>query len=256
MPPPPMLAAHHQDDLTTLALDRPDRRNTLVPELLVELAAQLRALPADTRAVVLTGSGDQAFCLGADLTWLGSLADPAAGVARLVAAHHQAVRALRQAPVPVVAAVNGAAAGGGVGLALAADYRVASLGASFTAAYFRLGLTPDGGASSFLARAIGSARALDLLLSNRTLSADEAFAWGLVNGVVPAGALRQRARAVATRLAGVAPETLRETRRLLDTATARPLDAQLDEEERAMVAAASRPAFGEALRRFLERREA
>ncbi len=212
----------------------------MTPEGMAELAEALRA-PAST-AFVLTGTGS-AFCLGADLKWLSSLAEPGEGVATLVAAHHSVVRAMRDAPVPVIAAVNGAAAGGGMSLALAADYCVAGPNASFTAAYFRLGLTPDGGNSAFLGH-----RAMELLLTNRTLRAEEAWEWGLVAEV--AADPVSRACEVCGGFASVPAETLRATRRLL----APDMDVRLNEEAAAVEAAARGSEFRGALETFLARR--
>ena len=223
----------------------------MVPEMMSALANALGET-GPARALILTGAGP-AFCVGADLEWLGAEANPGEAVGTLVAAHHAAVRAIRAAPVPVVAAVNGAAAGGGMSLALACDYALASAEASFTAAYFRLGLPPDGGNSAFLARSVGPHRAMELLLSNRRLSAAEALAWGLVAEVVPPERLLDRAREVAAGFAGVPRETLLASRALLDSAAGQTLEAQLDAEEAAMRAAAGQPAFGEALRQFRNR---
>ncbi|HLG72715.1 MAG TPA: enoyl-CoA hydratase/isomerase family protein [Chloroflexota bacterium] len=231
-----------RDGLAILTLNRPERRNAMTPELMSALASAFRE-PAE-RAFVFTGAGS-AFCVGADLKWLGALDDPGDGVATLVAAHHEVVRAMRQAVVPVVTAVNGPAAGGGMSLALAGDYCVAAPSATFTAAYFRLGLTPDGGNSAFLPALVGRARAMELLLTNRTLSADDALSWGLVN---EAGSL-DRACEVAAGFAPVPAETLLTSRRLLDGE----LLAQLDQEQKAVATAARRPGFAEAVRAFLRR---
>jgi 2-(1,2-epoxy-1,2-dihydrophenyl)acetyl-CoA isomerase len=216
----------------------------MTPEGMAELTETLRA-PEGT-AFVLAGAGS-AFCLGADLKWLGSLADAGQGVAALVHEHHAAVRAILDAPVPVVAAVNGAAAGGGMSLALAADYVVAGPGAGFTAAYFRLGLTPDGGNSAFLTARVGAARAMALLLTNRALRGAEAVEWGLATEL--ADDPLARACEAAEGFAGVPGDTLRTARRLL----APDLEARLDAEEEAVSAAARRPEFSRALAAFLAR---
>ncbi len=242
--------------VAVVGIDRPDRRNAMVPETVVALAEQIRAIGRGGahRAIVFAGSGD-AFCVGLDLKWLTARPDPAAAVAEMVAAHHRLVRAMVGSPVPIVAAVNGPAAGGGISLALAADYRVAAFCATFTAAYFRLALPPDGGNSMLLPRAIGVGRTMELLLSNRTLPAEEARAWGLVSEVVPAGALLERAYQVALAVSDVPPETLLDTRLLLDRATGVSLDEVLDREEQRMREAAHRPAFAAALRAYAEARE-
>jgi 2-(1,2-epoxy-1,2-dihydrophenyl)acetyl-CoA isomerase len=197
---------------------------------------------------VLTGTG-RAFCSGADLKWLAAQHDPALGVAELVAVHHSAILTLLELRVPVIAAINGAVAGGGLGLALATDYRIAGEGATFTAAYFRLGLTPDGGSSAFLERTIGAARALELLLTNRTLNAREALEWHLINDVVADGVLLERAVDFARSLPPVTGYTLLQTRRLLDMAGIR---HQLQLESVAIRTAARGEVFRAALRAFVE----
>ena len=238
-----------------LGVDRPDRRNAMIPERVGQLADQVRRIGQDGRyrAIVFTGRGDD-FCVGLDLKWLAAQPEPAEAVCEMVAAHHRLVRAMAGSPVPIVAAVNGPAAGGGISLALAADYRVAAFCATFTAAYFRLGLPPDGGNSLLLARAIGAGRAMELLISNRSLPAEEAHAWGLVNEVVPAGALMERAYQVALAVSEVSAETLLDTRGLLDSAAGASLEKVLDLEEERMCEAARRPAFAAALRAYVESR--
>lgn len=236
-----------------IALNRPERGNAMVPEMMRELAEEIRRAEADDcRALVLSGTG-ASFCVGADLKWVASHEDPAEAIATLVRAHHAVIRALADARLATIAAVNGPAAGGGLSLALATDYRVASMGATITAAYFRLGLPPDGGNSVFLTRMLGVGRAMELLAGNRTLRAPEAQAWGLVADVVPAGALEREALARAEALALVPIATLRAARELLSTGFSEPLERQLLEEERAMTAAARSASFKVALRAFLER---
>jgi enoyl-CoA hydratase/carnithine racemase len=237
------------DGVVTVILDRPERANALSPDLLAALKEQLGHVRREHRAVVLVGSG-RAFCAGADLKWLGTCRDPAVAVAELVAVHHTVIGLLLDMPVPVIAAVNGIVAGGGLGLALAADYRIAADSATFTAAYFRLGLTPDGGSSAFLERTIGATRAMEMLLTNRTLRADEALAWGMVNEVVPADALLDRSLAFAHSTVPVPGYALLQTRRLLDMSYIR---NQLQLESVAIRTASRGEFFKRALREFLER---
>jgi 2-(1,2-epoxy-1,2-dihydrophenyl)acetyl-CoA isomerase len=233
--------------VSIVRLRRPTRRNALVPEMMEALIEQLRVVAERRQPVVLIGS-DGAFCPGADLKWLGTFRDPALGVAELVAAFHTAIVALLDMPAPVIAAVNGIAAGGGMSLALAADYRMAAASATFTTAYFRLGLTPDGGSSLFLERMIGVARSMELLLTNRTLTAREAHDWGLVNEVIPDEELLDAAIARAHNFVAVPSSTLLETRRLFDVAGIR---NQLQLESVAIREAAREPAFRGALDKFL-----
>ncbi len=234
-----------REGLAVLTLNRPERRNAMTPELTDELAAELAKAAA--RAFVITGA-PPAFCVGADLKWMGTFTDPSEAVAASVRHHHQALRAMRACPVPVLTAVNGAAAGGGMSLALAGDVCLASPSASFTAAYFRLGLTPDGGNSVFLPALVGRGRAMELLLSNRTLSAAEAADLGLIGEV--SGDPVARACSLAAGFATVPAETLATTRRLLDGAG---FEAALEAEEAAVIAAAQRPEFVAALNGFLKR---
>jgi 2-(1,2-epoxy-1,2-dihydrophenyl)acetyl-CoA isomerase len=243
-----VISVETHDDIEVVRIDRSERRNAMVPDMLSDLVDHLRGLFAQTRPIVLTGTGS-AFCPGADLKWLGACPDPAVGVAELVALLHQTIATLLQMPVPVVAAVNGITAGGGLGLALAPDYRLASDRASFTAAYFRLGLTPDGGSSVFLQRLVGSARTMELLLTNRTLFAAEARDWGLVNEVVPDAELIERAVAVAKSMTVPPAATLLETRRLLDLTS---IHNQLQLEAVAIRTAAKQPEFKAALKDFLD----
>ena len=243
-----MIGCEVREGVTVLRLDRPARLNAMIPSMVMALVEDLRGAASGGRPIVLTGSGS-AFCVGADLKWLASLRDPALGVAELVAVHHLAVTTIVDMPVPVIAAVNGAVAGGGLGLALAPDYCIAAEGASFRTAYFRLGLTPDGGSSAFLERTIGSARTLELLLTNRRLSAREAHSWGLVNEVVDDEEILDRAIRFGSQLDPVPSYTLLQSRRLLDASYLR---NQLQLESVAIRTAARGEFFKAALRAFVE----
>ena len=245
-----MISRFERAGIAVVALDRPQRHNALVPELLEELVRELKIAAASGRPVVLTGSATS-FCPGADLKWLGEFADPSQGVAELVAVHHLAILTLLEMPVPVIAAINGPVAGGGLGLALAADHRVASTTASFTAAYFRLGLTPDGGSSAFLQLLIGRTRTLEMLLTNRRIDAQEALAWTLVNEVVEPSELLDRACGFANSLEHVPHYALRETRKLLDSINIRD---QLQLESVSIRTASRGQYFRDALRRFIDAR--
>jgi len=243
-----VISTESRDGVTVICLNRPDGHNALIPAFLESLVEQLQQAGTSGRPVVLTATGS-AFCPGADLKWLGTAHDPALAVADLVAVHHLAISTILDMPVPVIAAINGSVAGGGLGLALAADYRIAGQRATFTAAYFRLGLTPDGGSSAFLERTIGAARTLELLLTNRRLDAAEALAWGLVSDVVGDDQLVDRAIAFAGGLAAVPSYALRQSRRLLDTINMRD---QLQLEAVAIRTAARGDVFRAALKAFME----
>jgi 2-(1,2-epoxy-1,2-dihydrophenyl)acetyl-CoA isomerase len=237
-----------RDGITVIRLNRTEGHNALVPDFIESLVEHLQQAGKVGRPVVLTATG-ATFCPGADLKWLANAHDPALAVAELVAVHHLAISTLLDMPVPVIAAVNGSVAGGGLGLALAADYRIAAQRATFTAAYFRLGLTPDGGSSAFLARTIGAARTLELLLTNRRLSAAEALAWGMISEVVADEQLLDRTVAFASGLAAVPAYALRQSRQLLDTINMRD---HLQLEAVAIRTAARGEVFRAALKAFLD----
>jgi 2-(1,2-epoxy-1,2-dihydrophenyl)acetyl-CoA isomerase len=189
--------------VATITLDRPDALNALTVELKVALREALERAGADdaVRAVVLTGAG-RAFCVGQDLR---EHADTlAAGDTELntVREHYNPiVRAIADLPKPVIAAVNGMAAGAGASLAFACDFRLAADSAGFLMAFARVGLGPDTGASWTLQRLVGYGRAAAMLMLAEPVSAAQALEMGLVNGVVPAGELAAAAAELAGRLA-------------------------------------------------------
>ncbi|WKX72427.1 enoyl-CoA hydratase-related protein [Streptomyces sp. XD-27] len=197
------------DGLATLTLNRPDAMNALNIELKVALRDALRQAADDpaVRAVLLTGNG-RAFCVGQDLKeHIGLLAEAAergdgGQVMSTVKEHYNPItEAIATMPKPVVAAVNGAAAGAGAGFAFAADYRIAADTAKFNTSFAGVALTADSGVSWTLQRLIGPGRAADLLLFPRNVSAEEALELGMVSRVVPAAELANEALAVARRLA-------------------------------------------------------
>ena len=242
-----MITTTVRDGVTIVCLDRPQRHNALVPEMAQALATAIRTASQAERPVVLTASGTT-FCPGADLKWMAAQPDPAVAVATLVADHHLAVTTLLDARVPVIAAINGPVAGGGLGLALAADLRVADPGATFTAAYLRLGLTPSGGATALLPALIGRARALDLLFSDQSLNARDALAWGLVSEVCDtAGQSVARAIELARGMVAAPGYAVRESRALLESGNIR---NQLQLEAVAIRAAARGAWFRDALAKF------
>lgn len=208
------------DGLATVTLNRPEKLNALTKELCAELIAALRSVTtnAAVRAIIVTGAG-RAFCAGADLTILGTDGDA------LVAGGKQIALLIRSAPQPVVAAVNGAAAGGGANLALACDYRIASESATIGQVFAKLGLGPDWGGSYFLPRLVGPSRALELLWSARMVSAAEALGLGLVDRVVAADRLATEVRALAAAWATFPPLALRRAKE----ATYKSLHATLPE---------------------------
>src|SRR3954453_21568581 len=167
----------------TITLNRPEVLNALNREVHQGVPAALIEAGADesVRAVVITGAG-RGFCVGQDLQEFSSGAGDVASNLRVN--YHRNVLAIRALQKPVIAAVNGAAAGAGMSLALACDVRIAADSATFVPAFVNVGLVPDSGGSHFLTRILGPARASECMLSGRRLAADEALAWGLVSEVV------------------------------------------------------------------------
>ena len=220
------------DGVRTITLDRADKLNAVNGALASSLIAALADAAIDdaVRVVVLTGAG-RAFCAGLDLSAPPELPtatradrlDPYAWVGLWV-------RGVVACEKPVIAAVNGAAAGAGFGLALACDLRIVAASAKMTAGYVRRGLSPDAGVSWFLPRHVGLARANDILLTVRDVDATEAERIGLATLVVPDAELSAAVASYASRLAGGAPIAHALTKRLLAATFDRPLDAALRDE--------------------------
>jgi enoyl-CoA hydratase len=206
--------------VATVTIDRPERRNALDEATLSELDASLAAVEADpeVRALVLTGAGDRAFAAGADIAAMAAMGP--AEARRFALAGQRAAARLEAMPKLTVAAVNGAALGGGCELALACDVRLASERARFGQPEVTLGVTPGWGATLRLPRIVGRANALELILTGRILSAGEAERMGLVSAVLPAGELMPRARELASRAAAQAPVAVRLAKEALRAADA------------------------------------
>lgn len=240
--------------VATLTLDRPAALNALDVPLKSALLDALVSIGADRaiRAVILTGTG-RAFCAGQDLA---ERDDPAAAPldVELRERYHPIVRALRAMDQPVIAALNGVAAGAGASLAFACDLRIAADSARFVLAFGRIGLVPDSGATWFLPRLLGSARAAEVALLGDPLDADDALRLGLVTRVVPGDALLDEARAMADRLAAGAPGALAATKHALDRSWSIDLDAALEEEARSQGIAGASADHAEGLAAFREKR--
>lgn len=223
-----VLSVATERGVTTLTLNRPDALNALTADLRRELLAAVKAAgrAAEVRAVVLTGAG-RGFCAGADLRG-GSGEREFRRV--LTDEYHPLIEAIRSLPKPVIAAVNGVAAGAGVSLALAADLVIAAEEARFVPAFSRIGLVPDSGLTRTLVRAVGRHRAFEILMGERQLSAGEAQATGLVAAVVPSDRLTATARELAERLASGPTRAIGLTKRLIahaeDASTSESLAAE------------------------------
>jgi 2-(1,2-epoxy-1,2-dihydrophenyl)acetyl-CoA isomerase len=236
----------------TITLNRPDVLNALTTVVHKALGAALRdAKDPQVRAVVLTGAG-RGFCVGQDLTEFREASGDIAG--RLRSTYHPNVRAIRALEKPVIAAVNGAAAGAGLSLACVCDIRIAADTATFVPAFVNIGLVPDSGGSYFISRLLGPARAFEWMSSGRRLTAAEAHAWGLVSEVVEADALPARAAEVAAGLAALPTRGIGMTKRLFDAAPTAALEEQLEREAQLQAAATETEDFREGVAAFLEKR--
>jgi enoyl-CoA hydratase/carnithine racemase len=224
VPSPPKLSTlsiEIEGEIGTLTLERPKALNAMSPEMIGELvlAAAWLADRAPLRGLIVTGAG-RAFSAGGDVTWFkGGLEDSEldlpSDVRRGADVLHQAIVDFRRIPYPVIGAINGVAAGAGFSLALMCDLRIASADAAFVCAYGRIGASPDGGMTYFLPRVVGPAKALELLLEDPLMSAEQALELGLVSRVVAADALVDEARAEAGKLAAKAPHYVRTAKRLV-----------------------------------------
>lgn len=246
------LEAGVAEGVLRLTFNRPDLLNALTDVMADELAAAVEGVTArdDVRVVVIGGAGS-AFCAGADIS--GADAHENFDVSALDRAN-RIVRAITSCPTPVVAAVNGVAAGVGCSIALAADLVVAGSSASFLLAFARIGLMPDGGASATVAAAIGRARAMRMALLGEPLAATEAYAAGLVSHLVADDELPAYVSALAARLAAGPPLALAATKKAVNAATLPHLAAALERERTGQAILLRTADAAEGMRAFSERR--
>lgn len=212
-----------EDGVGVLTLNRPKAFNAMSPEMIAELPLVFSwcADQAPLRALIVTGAGN-AFCAGGDVNWFKKGAedddiDLPASVRHGADVLHQGIIDLRRVPYPVIAAVNGPAAGAGFSMALACDIRIASENAIFAPAYGRIGASPDGGMTYFLPRVVGPSRALEILLEDPDMSPQAALAERIVSEVVAAEELTARSQARAGELAALAPHYVRMAKLLVGT---------------------------------------
>ena len=265
VPAPPDLATldiEIDGQIGTLTLNRPDSLNSMSPELIGELvlAAGWLADRAPLRGLIVTGAG-RAFSSGGDVNWFKrGVDDPEhdlpTDVRRGAEVLHQAIVDFRRIPYPVIAAVNGVAAGAGFSLALMCDLRIASTEAAFVCAYGRIGASPDGGMTYFLPRAVGPAKALELLLNDPVLDAEGALDMGLVSKVVPPDELMSEARAKAEKLAAKAPHYVRMAKLLVAQSLENSLTEHLQVERHGIADSMATEDLREGVTAFFEGREA
>lgn len=242
-----------------LTMDAPEQLNALHAPMMAQLQDALGRAGEDggVRAVVLTGAG-RAFCAGAHVGEMAAMPDKAAGIADLLEnGWNRAIRLIRAMPKPVIAAVNGIAAGGGVGLALSADMVLAARSARFIQVFGpRLGVIPDVGCTWFLPRGVGRARALRLMLTGERLAAEQAERWGLIAACVDDADLMRESLALAHRLADGPIRAFAEIRAAVDHGLSHDFDAALDHERDTNARLCAGPDFAEGTAAFLEKRAA
>jgi 2-(1,2-epoxy-1,2-dihydrophenyl)acetyl-CoA isomerase len=237
----------------TITLNRPDVLNAFNASMHAALGEALaEAEDASVRAVVLTGAG-RGFCVGQDLSEFREAAGDIGS--RLRDNYHPNILAIRALEKPVIAAVNGAAAGAGLSFACACDIRIASDAASFVPAFINVGLVPDSGGTYFLVELLGYARAFGWMTSGQKLSAAEALEWGLVAQVVEGSELAERAAEVAARYAAMPTRGVGLTKRLFAEAARNRLEDQLELEADLQTAATETNDFREGVAAFLEKRK-
>ncbi len=245
-----------KDRVATVTLNRPSNSNVLnllMGRELLEAALTCSREP-EVRAVVLTGAGKH-FCFGGDLRGMmseeGSL-EPY--LRELTSFLHQAISHFVRMDAPVIAAVNGTAAGAGVGLAAMADLAICGEASKFSLAYTAVGLTPDGSTSFFLPQILGNKRALELILTNRALTATEALSWGLVNQVVPDEQVLAEALKLAARLAAGPTRAFGKAKRLVAGASGA-LESHMALESQMIARQATTAEGREGIQAFLDKRK-
>jgi 2-(1,2-epoxy-1,2-dihydrophenyl)acetyl-CoA isomerase len=256
---PEQINVRRDGEVTRITLDRPDKLNALTQVMSDELMDAFAECGQDpgVRAVVLTGAG-RGFCAGQDLSEFESAyraGDRPNIDEHLERSYHRLIPLIVSTPKPVIAAVNGVAAGAGVSLAAACDVRIASEEARFLQAFVKIGLVPDSGGTWLLSRLIGPAAALELSITGDTIDANRALELGLVNRVVPAASLDQEVAAFASRLAAMPTAAIAATKALIRDALTLDLDEALRREAAAQARMGQTDDHLEGVMAFAEKRE-
>jgi 2-(1,2-epoxy-1,2-dihydrophenyl)acetyl-CoA isomerase len=245
------------DGIATITLNRPEAFNALDMQLAREFHDAVVSCSEDeaVRAVLITGSG-RAFCAGGDVKGFCEQIDTVGKHVKLLTSElHGAISRLVRMPKPIITAVNGVAAGGGMSLSLAGDLILATESARFTMAYTQIGASPDGSSSFFLPRLVGVKRALELTFLNRVLSAREAMEWGIVNQVFPDDQFRAAVRTIAVQLAQGPTQAYGRAKALLYSSTSETLETQMEHEAQLIAASGRTADFREGIFAFVEKRK-
>jgi 2-(1,2-epoxy-1,2-dihydrophenyl)acetyl-CoA isomerase len=243
--------------IARVILTRAGAYNALDMDMAVSLAENFVTLAADkdVRAIVLSGEG-KAFCAGGDLKWVLAFAQgPGAAFHQLAARFHLAITEIRRMPKPVIAAINGVAAGGGFSLALACDFRVVAESAVLRQAYTSSGLCIDGGGTFTLPRMVGLARALEIAAFDRPITSAQALAWGLATKVAKDGNALDEAMTMARELAKTSLHSFGLSKQLLTDSFNSSLETQLERERQGLSSCGGHPDGQEGLKAFTEKRK-
>jgi 2-(1,2-epoxy-1,2-dihydrophenyl)acetyl-CoA isomerase len=246
------------ENVCVLTLNRPERLNALTTEVANELQDAIEsAVQNGARAIVLTGAG-RAFCAGGDLREMQEIASRESDVGAFfdepLRRLNDLVLLIRKTPVPIIAAVNGVASGGGCNLALACDLVFAAESATFNQAFIKIGLSPDIGGTFILPRLVGWKRAAELMFTGDMVSAKGAFEMGMINGVVADSELMDQAKSMAQKLAKAPTFAIGQIKRLLEASAVNDYAQQLDLERQAQMESGKTSDFLEGVTAFLEKR--
>ena len=244
-------------EILELTLNRPEAYNALNLDVMVMLSKTLASAATDEsiKGIMITGKG-KAFCSGGDLKWISQQAeDTSSTLHKLAPQFHIAITEIRRMGKPVVAAINGIAAGGGFSLALACDFRVMAESAGLRQAYTSSGLSIDGGGTFSLPRLVGLARALEVAAFDEPISSAQALAWSLVTKVVPDDKVVEEARSMLERLTKSALHSFAWSKRLLTDSFNNTLETQLELERQGISDCGHHPDGQEGIKAFVEKRK-
>jgi 2-(1,2-epoxy-1,2-dihydrophenyl)acetyl-CoA isomerase len=246
--------------VAVITLNRPDALNSLSQQLTKDLRSAVdKSVEDKARVAILTGSG-RAFCAGGDLKEMQDIGraegKPEAFLDAPLKALHNVIRAIRKAPIPFVAAVNGVCAGAGVNFALACDIVIASDDAAFREAFVRIGLSPDCGGTFFLPRAVGEKIATEMFMTGDSITAERALSLGMINHVVAADQLMDEANKLASRLAAGPTAVMGRIKRMMNTTFSNDLNGQLEMEAVCQIESGRGKDFSEGVAAFFEKRAA
>ncbi len=247
-----------QDSIARITFNRPESFNAINSSAVAQLHEIVNQLYLDKniRAVILRGSGDKAFCAGGDVSEFAEAGDNVDGMVREMTSYlHVAISRLAWFEAPVIAEVNGVAAGAGLSFVACCDLAIASESATFTSAYTRIGFTPDGSSTFFLPRILGRKRVLELYLTNRVLSAAEALDWGIINQVTSSENLASEVHKLATMIANGPTKAFGGIKKLVMMSPNDSLESQMERETRFIAEMAKSRDGSEGVKAFTEKRK-